>query len=80
MVLVNKDDPSDRAMIIEIRPPDVVDERVLREFSRRGRGDGWWHLPSETCIGEAGQANLLQAQVCCLHCPIAPTPVRDHIS
>lgn len=63
MVLVNKDDPTDRTMIIEVRPPDVVDERVLREFSKRSRGDGWWALPAETCVGEVGQANLLQAQV-----------------
>lgn len=63
MVLVNKDDETDRAMIIEIRPPDVVDDRVLKEFARRSRHEGWWHLPGETCIGEAGQANLLQAQV-----------------
>ena len=63
MVLVNKEESTDRATIIEIRPPDVVDERVLKEFARRGTGEGWWHLPGETCVGEAGQANLLQAQV-----------------
>ena len=63
MVLVNKDDATDRTMIIEVRPPDVVDERVLREFSKRSREGGWWALPAETCIGEVGQANLLQAQV-----------------
>jgi hypothetical protein len=64
MVLVDKDDPTDRTMIIEVRPPDVVDERVLREFVKRSRGDGWWALPAETCVGDVGQANLLQAQVC----------------
>jgi hypothetical protein len=63
MVLVNKDDATDRTMIIEVRPPDVVDERVMREFSKRSREEGWWALPAETCIGEVGQANLLQAQV-----------------
>ena len=64
MVLVNKDDPTDRTMIIEVRPPDVVDERVLREFTKRSRGEGLWALPAETCVGDVGQANLLQAQVC----------------
>jgi hypothetical protein len=64
MVLVNKDDATDRTMIIEVRPPDVVDERCLREFAKRSRGEGWWALPPETSVGDVGQANLLQAQVC----------------
>jgi hypothetical protein len=63
MVLVNKDDSTDRTMIIEVRPPDIVDERVMREFAKRSRGEGWWALPAETCVGDVGQANLLQAQV-----------------
>jgi hypothetical protein len=58
MVLLSNEDSTDRAMIIVVRPPDVVDERTLREFSRRSRGDGWWALPAETTVGEVGQANL----------------------
>lgn len=63
MVLLSNKDSTDRAMISVVRPPDVVDERTLREFSRRSRGDEWWALPAETTVGEVGQANLLQAQV-----------------
>jgi len=64
LVLTNKDDSSDRAMIVEVRPIGVVHGSVLREFAREGRGEGWWHVPAECCVGDVGQANLLQAQVC----------------
>ena len=63
MALVDKDRPWDRAMILELRPADVVDAAVMREFARDGRKQDWWHVPRECCVGAAGQANLLQAQV-----------------
>jgi hypothetical protein len=63
LVLTNKNEPLDRAMIIEVRPMSVVDGGVIREFARQGRGEGWWHVPAECCVGDIGQANLLQAQV-----------------
>jgi hypothetical protein len=44
-----------------VRPPDVVDGGVLREFAKSRRE--WWALPSEMSVGDVGQANLLQAQV-----------------
>lgn len=63
LALVNKTAPTDRAMIVEIRPPSICDGNVLREFAKSGRTEGWWHLPGHLCVGETGQANLLQAQV-----------------
>ncbi|EIW72088.1 hypothetical protein TREMEDRAFT_26434 [Tremella mesenterica DSM 1558] len=63
LALVNRSQDSDRAMIIEIRPPSVVDSGVLNHFARQSRSEGWWHLPAELCVGDMGQANLLQAQV-----------------
>ena len=64
LALVNKNNEMDRAMIVEVRPPHIVDGAVMREFAREGRREGWWHLPGTYCVGEQGQANLLQAQVC----------------
>ncbi|WWC91712.1 uncharacterized protein L201_006658 [Kwoniella dendrophila CBS 6074] len=63
MVLVNKVNDTDRAMILEVRPPSVVDSSVMKEFAKGKNGEGWWGSYSDTCIGEVGQANLLQAQV-----------------
>ncbi|WVW86162.1 hypothetical protein I302_108203 [Kwoniella bestiolae CBS 10118] len=63
MVLVNKNNDIDRAMILEIRPPSVVDSSVMKEFARGMSGEGWWGFYGDTCVGEVGQANLLQAQV-----------------
>ena len=63
LALVNKLNEHERAMIIEVRPPSVVDGAAMREFAKNGRADGWWHLPAQYCVGEAGQANILQAQV-----------------
>ena len=62
MALVNRTNDVDRAMLIEIRPPNVVGTAVMREFAR-DRRDAWWHVPAECCVGDMGQANLLQAQV-----------------
>ncbi|WVQ74284.1 hypothetical protein IAR50_003881 [Cryptococcus sp. DSM 104548] len=63
MVLVNKADDTDRSMVIEIRPPSVVDAGVIKEFAK-GRGGGeWWAMIREEVLSEVGQANLLQAQV-----------------
>src|SRR6478736_1181207 len=61
LALVSKDDATDRAVILEVRPPEVVDGGVLREFAKSRRE--WWALPSEMSVGDVGQANLLQAQV-----------------
>nr|XP_019010336.1 uncharacterized protein I206_04804 [Kwoniella pini CBS 10737]OCF49117.1 hypothetical protein I206_04804 [Kwoniella pini CBS 10737] len=63
MVLVNKSNDMDRAMIVEIRPPSVIDSSVMKEFARGKNGESWWGFYSETCVGDVGQANLLQAQV-----------------
>ncbi|OCF38116.1 hypothetical protein I316_00340 [Kwoniella heveanensis BCC8398] len=63
MVLVNKNNDVDRAMVLEIRPPSVVDSSVVKEFARGKGGEGWWAFYGETCVGDVGQANLLQAQV-----------------
>ncbi|WVQ84617.1 hypothetical protein IAT38_006772 [Cryptococcus sp. DSM 104549] len=67
MVLVNKNFSADRSMIIEIRPPSVLDSGVIKEFARsRARstgGEGWWAFHKDACVGDVGQANLLQAQV-----------------
>ena len=63
LALVNKAHDEDRAMIVEVRPPSVVDSGVMREFVRPSRSEGWWHFPSDLCVGDVGQANLLQAQV-----------------
>ncbi|WWC64583.1 uncharacterized protein I303_107194 [Kwoniella dejecticola CBS 10117] len=63
MVLVNRSNDTDRAMILEIRPPSVVDSGVIKEFARGKNGEGWWGFYGETCVGDVGQANLLQAQV-----------------
>lgn len=60
LVSVHKEDPSDRSLIIEIRPPSVVTGGVMREFARSRRE--WWMLPSEVYTGDVGQANLLQSQ------------------
>ena len=63
LALVNKSSETDRAMIIEVRPPSICDGSVMRDFARTGRSEGWWHLPAQFCVGDSGQANLLQAQV-----------------
>ena len=63
MALVDRDRQLNPAMILELRPADVVDVAVMREFARDGRKQGWWHVPGKCCVGPAGQANLLQAQV-----------------
>jgi hypothetical protein len=42
---------------------EVVDDRVMKEFGKRSRDEGWWAVPGEMSVGDAGQANLLQAQV-----------------
>ncbi|WVF72990.1 hypothetical protein IAT40_007808 [Kwoniella sp. CBS 6097] len=63
MVLVNKSNDVDRAMVLEIRPPSVVDSSAMKEFARGKGGEGWWAFYGETCVGDVGQANLLQAQV-----------------
>ena len=63
LALVNKANEVDRAMIIEVRPPSICSSAVFREFAKSSRSEGWWHLPSQYCVGDAGQANLLQAQV-----------------
>ncbi|OCF77290.1 hypothetical protein I204_01277 [Kwoniella mangroviensis CBS 8886] len=63
MVLVNKNNDIDRAMILEIRPPSVVNSSVMKEFARGKNGEGWWGFHKDTCVGEVGQANVLQAQV-----------------
>lgn len=63
MVLVNTHNEADRSMIIEVRPPDVVDDRVMREFSKGSKNGRWWFPPGYTFAGEMGRANLLQAQV-----------------
>lgn len=61
LALVSKADETDRAMILQVRRPDVLDSAVIREFAK-GRRE-WWHLHGELCLGDVGQANLLQAQV-----------------
>ncbi|WVR00179.1 hypothetical protein IAU59_007321 [Kwoniella sp. CBS 9459] len=63
MVLVNKNNDVDRAMVLEIRPPSVVDSSVMKEFAKGKGGEGRWAFYGETCVGDVGQANLLQAQV-----------------
>jgi hypothetical protein len=63
LVLTNKNDTLDRAMLVEVRPPGVFGSGVFKKFAKEGRGAGWWHVPAECCVGDAGQANLLQAQV-----------------
>lgn len=63
LALVNKANDVDRALVIEVRPPSIVDSHVMREFAKDGRREGWWHLPGQYSVGEIGQANLLQAQV-----------------
>ncbi|ORX40581.1 hypothetical protein BD324DRAFT_647505 [Kockovaella imperatae] len=66
LALVNKANELDRAMVLEVRPPSVVDYGVMKEFSRDGRAGGqagWYHVAPQYCVGDAGQANLLQAQV-----------------
>lgn len=70
LVLVSKTDVTDRAMVIEVRPPDVLDAGVMRELAK-GRRE-WWHLPTELCAGDVGQANLLQAQVRSASLPFPP--------
>nr|XP_031861741.1 uncharacterized protein CI109_002974 [Kwoniella shandongensis]KAA5528813.1 hypothetical protein CI109_002974 [Kwoniella shandongensis] len=81
MVLVNKNKDVDRSMVIEIRPPSVVDSNVMKEFAR-GKGDGdWWGFYGDTCIGDVGQANLLQQQnssyTRCTVGPIVDRKARD---
>ncbi|WRT70220.1 uncharacterized protein IL334_007215 [Kwoniella shivajii] len=63
MVLVNKSNDIDRTMVLEIRPPSVLDSGVIKEFARGKNGESWWGFYGDTCIGDIGQANLLQAQV-----------------
>ncbi|KAK4684477.1 hypothetical protein P7C73_g5699, partial [Tremellales sp. Uapishka_1] len=62
LVLVDRQNNLERSMVIEVRPPSLVDTATLREFGKTSRNDGWWHLPGEMCVGDVGQANLLQAQ------------------
>ncbi|ORY33438.1 hypothetical protein BCR39DRAFT_503942 [Naematelia encephala] len=62
LVLVNKTNDTDRAMILEVRPPGIMSNDVVRAFAR-GRNAEWWsHLPGEMSLSDVGQANLLQAQ------------------
>ncbi|OXG15964.1 hypothetical protein C361_05410 [Cryptococcus neoformans Tu259-1] len=63
MVLVNKNEGTDRSMLIEIRPPSVLDSSTIKEFAKTRGGEGWWPYDKETWIGDVGQANILQAQV-----------------
>lgn len=63
MVLVNKNEDTDRSMLIEIRPPSVLDSSTIKEFAKTRGGEGWWPYDKETWIGDVGQANILQAQV-----------------
>ena len=65
LALVNKSNDIDRALIVEVRPPGIVDYGVMKEFARDCRvgPEGWYHVDGSFCVGEIGQANLLQAQV-----------------
>lgn len=63
MALVHKEEPTNRTLVLEVRPQSIVSDGSMREFASHGRREGWWHLPAEACVGEIGQANLLQAQV-----------------
>ena len=61
LALLHNERVTDRGMILEVRPPEIITLNVLKEFTKT-RGE-WWHLPGELCTGDIGQANLLQAQV-----------------
>lgn len=63
MVLVNKNDETDRSMLIEVRPPRVLDSNTIKEFAKSRGREGWWPYDKGMWIGDIGQANLLQAQV-----------------
>ena len=63
LVLMNKADELDRTMILEVRPPSILDSAVMKEFARHGRSEPWYQMEGRYCIGDKGQANLLQAQV-----------------
>lgn len=63
MVLVNKNDETDRSMLIEVRPPSVLDSNTINEFAKSREREGWWPYDKGMWIGDIGQANLLQAQV-----------------
>lgn len=63
MVLANKNDETDRSMLIEVRPPRVLDSNTIKEFAKSRGREGWWPYDKGMWIGDIGQANLLQAQV-----------------
>ncbi|KAL1412759.1 hypothetical protein Q8F55_000506 [Vanrija albida] len=63
LVLHNTRNDHDRAMVVLARPPSVISGAMLGEFARSGSPDGWSHWPAERATTEAGQVNLLQAQV-----------------
>ncbi|WVR07660.1 hypothetical protein IAU60_004702 [Kwoniella sp. DSM 27419] len=63
MVLVNKANHADRTMILEIRPPSIVNSGVIKAFARGSSVREWWPIHGDSCLGDVGQANLLQAQV-----------------
>ncbi|WVN90851.1 uncharacterized protein L203_106094 [Cryptococcus depauperatus CBS 7841] len=67
LVSVNTQTDTDRSMVVEVRPPSVLDSSVIKEFARSQGSDGWWAFDREVWVGDVGQANLLQAQVhdCC---------------
>lgn len=63
MVLANKNDETDRSMLIEVRPPRVLDSNTIKEFAKSRGREGWCPYDKGMWIGDIGQANLLQAQV-----------------
>lgn len=50
-------------MLIEIRPPSVLDLNTIKEFAKSRGREGWWPYDKGMWIGAIGQANLLQVQV-----------------
>lgn len=50
-------------MLIEVRPPSVLDSNTIKEFAKSRGREGWWPYDKGMWIGDIGQANLLQVQV-----------------
>lgn len=59
LVLVNKDDQTDRPLVLLTRPPWIADGDVLREFASE---KPQWHTSSTSRLGD-NPALLLQTEV-----------------
>ncbi|WOO82304.1 uncharacterized protein LOC62_04G005798 [Vanrija pseudolonga] len=63
LVLHDKLNDFDRAMVVIARPPSVISGAMMKEFATPGAPNTWSHWSADAATTEPGQVNLLQAQV-----------------